>query len=341
MLILNLSEAEIQQLNYERFQPHSPLVQKRLHCIYLKSLNILPHQLIANIVDICCDSVTNYIRLYQSEGLQGLITTAYGTNQSELDKVEGLESMLNSSNPATINQAKSLIEQFCDLSRSPTQIRSYFNRIGMKRLKTGQIPAKADSKKQRNWHDETLKPLINRAENGEIHLFFVDAAHFVFAPFLCYLWCFARVFINGAAGRKRFNVLGALNAITKQVHFCTNSESVNALTVIELLYQLAIYYFDKPIFIVLDNARYQHCKLVKEVAKKLGIRLEFLPAYSPNLNLIERLWKWVKKQCLYAKNYDSFDDFKMGILNTLKKANQNLENKNELRSWLSLNFQFF
>jgi hypothetical protein len=52
-----------------------------------------------------------------------------------------------------------------------------------------------------------------------------------------------------------------------------------------------------PITLVLDNARYQKCQLVWAVAETLQIELLYLPAYSPNLNLIERLWKFVKKQC--------------------------------------------
>ena len=64
-----------------------------------------------------------------------------------------------------------------------------------------------------------------------------------------------------------------------------------------------------PITLVLDNARYQKCKVVQDFANSLGIELLYLPPYSPNLNLIERLWKFVKKKCLYAKYYEEFAQF--------------------------------
>jgi transposase len=65
--------------------------------------------------------------------------------------------------------------------------------------------------------------------------------------------------------------------------------------------------------LVLDNARYQRCKLVQGVAEGLGIELRFLPAYSPYLNLIERLWRFVKKECLATRYHAAFADFQGAI----------------------------
>ena len=94
-----------------------------------------------------------------------------------------------------------------------------------------------------------------------------------------------------------------------------------------------------PIKIVLDNARYQHCKLVEEAAKTLGISLLFLPSYSPNLNSIERLWKFTKKKILYAKYYDTPAKFHLAITAFFQTANQ--KHNAELENLLTLKFQFF
>ena len=102
----------------------------------------------------------------------------------------------------------------------------------MKCSKAGHIPAKADVDKQATFKENILEPLIKSAQNGECHLFFMDASHFI-----------------------------------------------------------------------LDNACYQHCEIVKNTAAQLVIQLVFLPPYSPNLNLIERLWKFVKKKTLYGQFY--------------------------------------
>ena len=95
------------------------------------------------------------------------------------------------------------------------------------------------------------------------------------------------------------NVLGALNAITHELIMVTNDTYINAQSVCELLRKIAALNLEMPITLVLDNARYQKCYLVQRLALSLNIELLYIPPYSPNLNLIERLWKFVNKKCLF------------------------------------------
>jgi hypothetical protein len=136
---------------------------------------------------------------------------------------------------------------------------------------------------QATFHDTELKPCLEAAEAGEGHVFFVDAAHFVFGTFVCCLWSFTRLFVRAASGRQRFNVLGAWNAVTRQLITVTNTTVVNTETMSELLRKIAAVGLIGPITLVLDNARYQHNAAVKALAEQLGITLLFLPAYSPNV----------------------------------------------------------
>jgi transposase len=99
------------------------------------------------------------------------------------------------------------------------------------------------------------------------------------------------LFVKSGAGRQRFNVLGALNAVTHELVTVTNDTYINAQSVCDLLYKLAALGLTIPITLVLDNARYQKCALVVELAQSLNIELLYLTTYSPNLNLIERLMK--------------------------------------------------
>ena len=167
----------------------------------------------------------------------------------------------------------------------------------------------------------------------------MDAVHFVLAPFLGYLWSFTRLFIKAPAGRKRYNVLGALDVITHELIPVTNDTYINAESVCSLLRLIYNHSIGIPITIILDNARYQKCKVVKELAELLNIELLYLPAYSPNLNLIERLWKFVKKKSLYSKYYDEFVIFKNAIDDCLNRTHT--EYKKELDSLLTHNFQTF
>jgi transposase len=167
----------------------------------------------------------------------------------------------------------------------------------------------------------------------------VDAAHFVFAPFLGILWCVQRLFVKAPSGRQRFNVLAALHATSHELFTVTNLTYITATTVCELLQLVAGAYPGLPITIVLDNARYQRCTLVQTLAEMLGIELLYLPAYSPNLNLIERLWKFVKKQCLYSKYYPDSAAFQHAISDCL--AQVPTTHKAELDTLLTLRFQTF
>jgi hypothetical protein len=109
-------------------------------------------------------------------------------------------------------------------------------------------------------------------------VYFVDAAHFVLQPFLGFLGCFQRYFVYSASGRKQFNVLGALNAVTHEVITLTNDSYINALSVYDLLNKLAAKHVGDVVTLFLDNARYQKCKIAQELAKQLKIELLYLPA---------------------------------------------------------------
>jgi len=183
-------------------------------------------------------------------------------------------------------------------------------------------------------------PVIEEAQSGKRHLFFVDAAHFVLQPFLGFLWCFTRIFIQASSGRQRFNVLAALNACTHQVIAVTNDSYLTATSVCALLDAIrAVVTDDKPLTLVLDNARYQHCRRVIAHAATLNIELLFLPPYSPNLNLIERLWRFVRKECLATAYFETFLPFKTAILDCLAQTQG--QYKADLQTLLALNFQTF
>ena len=187
--------------------------------------------------------------------------------------------------------------------------------------------------------ESELKPCLDAAGAGIGHVFFVDAAHFVFGTFLCCLWSFTRIFIRAASGRQRFNVLGAWNAVTRELIAVTNTTVVNTATMCELLRKIAALSLTGPITLVLDNARYQRNAVVEALAKELGIKLLFLPSYSPNLNLIERLWKFIKRRALYGRYHPTFAEFQAAIQEVLDGLSTT--HARELETLMTLNFQQF
>jgi transposase len=192
---------------------------------------------------------------------------------------------------------------------------------------------------QAEFLEQKLEPALAEARAGRAHLFFVDAAHFVMGSFLCCVWCLVRLMIRGASGRKRYSVLGAWNAATNALVSVTTEATVNAETMCALLRKIAVMGLTGPVRLVLDNARYQHCALVRDLARSLNIELLFLPSYSPNLNLIERLWRFIKKQVLYARHYDTFAAFRGAIDDCLSKIET--EHAKGLKCLMTHKFQTF
>lgn len=336
---LKFTEEDREILNYERFHHPHPRVQLKMEVLWLKSQN-LPLKLICKLADISPNTLRTYCEQYQSGGVEKLKEINFNQPKSELESHQTtIRQYLELNPPANINQAAQQIENLTGIKRSPSQIRKFLKSIGMRCLKVGAIPAKADPDKQEEYKRDKLEPRLEEARQGARAVFFVDAAHFVMGAFLGMIWCFQRIFIKSPSGRKRFNVLGALNAITHEIILVTNDSYITAIQVCELLQKLADLELSIPITLVLDNARYQKCRVVQDLAESLEIELLYLPTYSPNLNLIERLWKFVKKKCLYGKYYEDFTQFSSAISGCLTDAH--LQHKNELDSLLTLRFQHF
>jgi transposase len=185
---------------------------------------------------------------------------------------------------------------------------------------------------------DQLEPVLAEAKAGTRDVYFVDAAHFVRGAFLCCLWCAVRMFIRGASGRQRYNVLGAWHAVTRKLVRISNTTRISSDTMVELLVKIAAGAV-RPITLVLDNARYQHCQKVKAEAERLGVQLLFLPSYSPNLNLIERLWKFTKAKALRGKHYNDFMLFQQAIDCCLDRTATDYADN--MKSLMTLKFQTF
>lgn len=339
MIQITFSKEEREYLNYERYHHPHPRVQKKMEVLWLKSLNYR-HKEIMKIANLSKATLCSYLKDYQSGGIDKLKQLNFYHPQSKLDKYsQTLEEYFKANPPSSVKEAIAKIEELTGIKRSKTQIRVFLKKIGMQYRKVGMLPAKVDIDKQEQFKKKQLEPILEQAKKGECLVYFIDAAHFVLAPFLGYLWSFCRLFIKAPAGRKRFNVLGALDAITHQLITVTNEDYINSFTVCQLLWKLRQIQPKMPITLILDNARYQKCQIVFGCAEALNIQLLYLPSYSPNFNLIERLWKFVKTKCLYSHYYSDFDSFKAAISDCLAKTHSTY--KLELDSLLALNFQSF
>jgi transposase len=194
MLQMDFTAEERDQLYHEVFYNPDPEVRKKCATVYCKAFD-LPHKDIGRFVRVSQPTVRRHLKDYQAGGLAKLTKVNRYTPTSELAAHrEALAAEFKARPPQTINEAAERIEQKTGLRRKPTQVRQFLKSLGMKRLKVGHIPAKADPAQQAAFLEEKLQPRLEEAQQGKRHVFFVDAAHFVRLPFLGFLWCFARVF---------------------------------------------------------------------------------------------------------------------------------------------------
>lgn len=175
--------------------------------------------------------------------------------------------------------------------------------------------------------------------NGKVY--FVDASHFLHNAIAGYGWIKqgTTMEILTNSGRDRFNILGAYSPDDGSFLNIDSTDSCDAEMVQKLLVNIRkANVGSMPLIAILDNARYQHAKAVKKLAKKLKIELLYLPPYSPNLNLIERFWKFMKKKVAKNKYYPTFEQFVAAVRQFLKNP---YVYATELKSLMIENFQLF
>jgi transposase len=331
------SEQDKEIIKHAVIYDESPMIRKRMAILWYKILGY-QHYEIAQVTGASLNTITTTIRRYIQGGLVEVRKRRPYRPQGELEEYRNILAEHFANHPPTsLKHAALEIEKLTGIQRSLSSVRSFLHSLGMRRRKVGMVPGKADPDEREDFINNELSPVLEEAKSGKRHVYFVDAAHFVLAPVLGFLWSLTRLFIRAPAGRKRFNILGALNAITHEVVTITNDTYINAHSVCALLYKLAGRHSGESITLILDNARYQKCFIVTNLAHSLHIGLLYLPPYSPNLNIIERLWKFIKKEALYSKYYDNFVQFKDAILYTLNATHQ--AHKEKLDALLSLRFQ--
>ena len=333
-------------LAYDRFHHPDPRVQLKMEVLWLKSHG-LGHSTIATLADVSRRTVQRYLNDYRQGGLTELRRGSWHQPRSALaEHQRSLEGYFSQHPPRSVKQARAVIEQQTGVRRGLTQVRHFLKQsLGLRWRQTGAIPVPPKKTIAEHARDQTaflaeqLEPRLKQAREGLRQVYFVDAAHFVFSPFLGCLWCVARLFVRAASGRQRYNVLGAFDAVTHRLVRVTNLGYINAESVCTLLRSVAGASAGLPITLVLDNARYQKCVLVQALATSLEIELLYLPSYSPNLNLIERLWRFVRVESLNSTYYEKFDDFRAAIdgcldgLSTVHKA--------EMETLMTHKFQTF
>lgn len=256
-------------------------------------------------------TIANYRRRYKEGGLEDLLNDDHKGSASRLCLDDQMKLMLHLQENIylNVNSILSYVSRRFGVQYKLSGLTHLLHRMGFSYKKPKSIPGKAKIEEQRAFIAlyEELKP------QGKIY--FGDAVHPMHNPVLGYGWIQkgVEVEIPSNAGRDRINVVGALcldglDVITRSF------DTVNAQAMTQIL--VAIREKNpgvKNLYYILDNARYNRSKQLKAKAEELGIQLVYLPPYSPNLNPIERLWKFFKKMVMYNSYYKEFSKFKKAV----------------------------
>jgi len=338
MITLDISDQDWDAIAEELDDPETDArVRRKLLTIRMHGLGV-PHSKIAAALNVSDDTVTNYVKLFRDEGIGGLLENRHYKPTSSVEPFLGeIKQSFEETPAATSGEAAARIETISGIRLSDSQARRIMLKLGMKFRKCAAVPGKADPQLQFEFMQDELLPRLEEAQRGQRRVFFVDAAHFVLGAFLGMIWSFTRVFVPSGSGRQRYNVLGAVETRDHEFVSVRTTGPVNADTVRELIEKLDKAYPGEEITLVMDNARYQYNKRVFEAAEECGIELLFLPAYSPNLNLIERVWRLVKARCLRNKYFEDFGKFRAAIDEFIDSLSN--ENRCHLKTLVTENFQ--
>src|SRR3954451_8076359 len=259
---------------------------------------------IADLLGVSTRQVGQWLRIFRNKGLDQLCTLHYQGDPGRLRpaQVEQLRQEIATGAFLNADQIRTWVEATFGVAYSASGLKDLLRRIGASYHKVSGFFWKADVEEQRRW---LRKHRRHKREAGPgTRRYFVDACHPVWGVGLlysCWLLVGQRLHVGVGNGRKRLNILGAYCPDDHDyVDLRLTRENVTGEQFVKLLEKLQAKHPDTEKFLLSpDNARYYSKPCVKEwLARHRQFRLVPVPAYSPNLNLIERLWKFLRKKAL-------------------------------------------
>jgi len=267
---------------------------------------------VAEVLQVDANTVRNHFRRYQQGGVKALGQVAYRGSACDLDEAQlaMLDAHLQTHLYHTAKAIAHWVKDTFGVDYTQSGMTALLHRLGYVYKKPKVVPGKADPEAQRAFLEQYEQLKQNKGEADPIY--FMDAAHPQHNPVIACGWIKRgeEHAVRTNSGRQRVNINGAidLDSLAPVVRF---DDTINADSTIALFEELErINLVATWIYVICDNARYYRSRAVSDYLKTSRIKLVFLPSYAPNLNLIERLWKFFKKKTLYNRYFETFAEFK-------------------------------
>jgi transposase len=333
----NLSQDQINELRRAHRQAKNKRDADKIKAIYSLAMGHSISQVVS-ILMIDEETLRTYKKLYEQGGIPLLLKKHNKGSMCRLSdvEVEYLKNELNENIYLTTQSVIHFVKLKFDVLYTQSGMRDLLHRIGYEYKKPKLVPGNPDIEAQEVFAQQYEDFMMSKPADTEV--LFLDAVHPEHNALAAYGWIKRgeKRQLKTNSGRQRLNLHGAMNAETYQVTII-ESETVNADSTINLLTSIEqAYPLSKKIYVILDNARYHYSSGVKEYLLNSRIQLVFLPSYSPNLNLIERLWKYFKKKVLYKRYYENINKFRDACI----KFFRNLEaHQDEIAKIMSCGFE--
>lgn len=300
---------------------------------------------IADHLGIDTGTIYRYHQIYRQDGIEKYLATDYKGYWGQLSCVQIAE-LRQELKTNLYTDSKAVAEWITTRWRidyTPQGVVDLLNRIGFSYKQTKQVPCETNIEKQQEFI-ERFDQIIAETTDNETLVYFADAVHPTHNTRSTHAWPCRLAIEKGTereqptvSGRDRININALLNAKEPTDVISLECDTVNAQTTKQLYEKLLKANPNaKKIYIISDNARYYRNKELNTWTQETIIEPIFLPPYSPNLNLIERLWKFLRKQVINTHFYRKKEEFRKAVLKFFTELN-NYEK--ELTSLLTLNFR--
>lgn len=334
-----LTEEQVIQLKLAHKQTREKRLADRIKAVLMLHFGFTYAQITQALL---LDEVTirRHFQNYQEKGLAGILELHYTGGQTTLTSTQELElkEYLETNTKRTAGEIVDYVAKTYGVRFSVIGVTKLLHRLGFAYKKPKIIPGKADPVKQAEFLKKYEGIKARLAENDRIY--FLDSTHPQHNTQPAYGWILKGKandkFIKTNTGRGRINLNGALNFHDKTAVVLAEA-TVNKEATLNLLETIKKRQRKGKAYLILDNASHHHARIVKNwVLNHPRFELVFLPAYSPNLNLIERLWRFFHQRAVWNRYFETFEEFKSTTLDFFENLKQY---EKELSTLLTDNFQ--
>jgi len=283
-------------------------------------------------------TIWRWFDLYKKSGLHALLKDNYkgGTAKLTDDQIVEFDSHLSEKVYLDAKEICAFVLVTFGVKYTVKGMTNLLHRMGYCYKKPKHIPGKANLEAQKSFVEQYQK--LKQEKSPEDQIYFMDGVHPLHNSQPAYGWMKkdCDYTIQSNTGRERININGAVNIESLQVHY-REDETINSQSAICLFLQILNAQKTGIAYVIADNAPYYKSQVIKDfLSGNKRLIILYLPPYSPNLNLIERLWRFLKKKVTYNKYYEKFALFRTVILRFLENIDQH---KAALKSLLTENFQ--